>query len=175
MNIKRQKCRICNIYVYNGGAIFYIEGMNESLNPFFANQSAPSQSGSRIETAALKQKWQGAIRENAGFVAVPVVLLRAQKKLNISATELNVLLNLMSYWWGSQTAVFPRTSIIAKRMGVTDRTVQRCLDSLVKKKLIVRERDGEGRRVLLLHPLADKVAAVADSVLWQKEKESFDA
>lgn len=149
--------------------------MIETVSPFSANHTGSAQSDARIDKAALRQKWHGAIRDNAGFVAVPVVLLRAQKRLDISATELNVLLNLMSYWWGSDTPVFPRTGIIAKRMGVTNRTVQRSLTSLIKKKLIIRERDAEGKRVLLLQPLADKVASVADAVLWEREKESFDA
>jgi DNA-binding MarR family transcriptional regulator len=122
----------------------------------------------------LVQKWQGGIRHNAGFVAVPVVLLRGQARLGLTAAELNVLLNLMGYWWNLNTPVFPRTNVIAKRMGVTSRTVQRAIESLLKKKLITRERAKDGKRVLYLHPLVEKVAAIADTVLWEKEVESSD-
>lgn len=148
--------------------------MIEHASPLAEHQLPASPPVPSAGGHGLLQKWQGGIREKAGFVAVPVVLLRGQARLGLTATELNVLLNLMGYWWALNTPVFPRTNVIAKRMGVTSRTVQRAIESLLKKKLMTRERAKDGKRVLYLHPLAEKVAAIADTVLWEKEVESSD-
>lgn len=77
----------------------------------------------------------------AGWQAVPDVLLKNQSRLGLSATELLVLLNVLSFWWYAEELPFPRGTTIAKRMGMTPRTVQRSLQALIDKGLLAKKRD----------------------------------
>ncbi len=106
----------------------------------------------------VKEKWQGAVREGSGFVAVPMALLRLQSKYELSATDMLVLINLLGHWWEPTSPVYPRSSTIAKRMGVTKRTVQRSTKTLEKKGLLERDKLPDGKRVFLFEGLAKRVA-----------------
>lgn len=77
----------------------------------------------------------------AGWQAVPDVLLKNQTRLGLSATELLVLLNVLSFWWYVEELPFPRGTTIAKRMGMTPRTVQRSLQALIDRGLLAKKRD----------------------------------
>ncbi|MEO5493030.1 MAG: helix-turn-helix domain-containing protein [Sphingomonas sp.] len=109
----------------------------------------------------IKDKWQGAVTEGSGFVAIPMTLLRLQTKLKLTATDMVVLINLLAHWWDPARAVFPRSATIASRMGVAKRTVQRSTQKMVKAGLIDREfleyRDGK-RRTYQFTPLAARLA-----------------
>lgn len=109
----------------------------------------------------VKEKWQGAVTEGSGFVAIPMTLLRMQTKLELTATDMVVLINLLAHWWDPARAVFPRSATIANRMGVAKRTVQRSTQKMVKSGLIDREflefRDGK-RRTFQFTPLAARLA-----------------
>lgn len=83
------------------------------------------------------QKWGEVAR--AGFQTVPDALLIKQHDLGLDQTDMIVLLNLTSYWWFRDLPPFPRTNVIAKRMGVTARTVQRVLKKLEEKDYIRRD------------------------------------
>jgi predicted transcriptional regulator len=91
------------------------------------------------------EKWGEAAL--AGYQPVPDVLLIKQRELGLDQTDMLVLLNLTSYWWFRDRPPFPRTNVIAKRMGVSPRTVQRALKKLEAKGYIRRAdyAAGEGR------------------------------
>lgn len=91
-------------------------------------------------TFELNTKW-GEVLEGVGggWTAIPNVLLRKQYELQLSATELNVLLNLIRFWWIAEKAPFPSPEKMAKEMGVTPRTVYRNLASLESKGFIQRQ------------------------------------
>lgn len=102
------------------------------------------------ETAAtaspLQAMWGDALR--TGFVIIPSVLLRHQQTLGLESGEVMVLLNLFMSWRTVDELPYPHTSTIARRMGVSRRTVQRHIESLETKKLIQRlwHRGKEGER-----------------------------
>jgi hypothetical protein len=117
-------------------------------------ENALSVSSSEVATTTtssvpspIKDKWQGAVTQGSGFVAVPMVLLRMQTKYGLSQTEMMVLINLLAHWWEPSRGVFPRSSIIAARLGVAKRTVQRATEKLEGMGLIERDTDDKGRRV----------------------------
>jgi DNA-binding MarR family transcriptional regulator len=85
----------------------------------------------------------------AGYQPVPDTLLMKQQDLGLDATDMLVLLNLMSYWWFRDRPPFPRTNVIAKRMGVSPRTVQRALHKLEASKLIRRADYQDDQGVIL--------------------------
>ena len=90
-----------------------------------------------------QDKWGIAL--NNGFVVVPSALFLNQSKIGISDGEVLVLLNLIMAWREVGTRPFPRTTTLAKRMGVTVRTVQRHVDQLEAKGLISRVKIKGGR------------------------------
>jgi hypothetical protein len=69
---------------------------------------------------------------------VPDTLLIKQHELGLDTTDIVVLLNLTSFWWFRDAPPFPRTNVIASRMGVTTRTVQRSLKKMEAKGYIRR-------------------------------------
>lgn len=77
----------------------------------------------------------------AGWQALPDVLLKNQHKLDLTPTELLVLINVLSFWWYVEELPFPRVTTLAKRMNVTPRTVQRALQKLFDKGLLTKKRD----------------------------------
>lgn len=94
-------------------------------------------------------KWGDAA--SAGFQLVPDLLLKNQAKLELSHTDLVVLLNVLMHWWYAEQRPFPRSTTIAARMDVQPRTVQRCLAKLDELGLVKRVTetlfDGEEREV----------------------------
>ncbi|MBF0168020.1 MAG: helix-turn-helix domain-containing protein [Alphaproteobacteria bacterium] len=108
-------------------------------------------------------KWHEAAE--AGFQIVPDVLLKNQAELGLSATDLVVLLNLTMHWWYKEQRPFPRSTTIARRMGVDVRTIQRSLVKLRERRLInqVVEQTpgGEERQVCDLSGLQQQLSEIA--------------
>ena len=74
-----------------------------------------------------------------GYQLVPNVLVRHQKHLNINCTDMVVLLNILMHWWETdrESMPHPRPAQIARRIGATTRTVQRSIQNLTSKGLLV--------------------------------------
>lgn len=123
--------------------------------------------GEPIRTT-VKEKWQGAVTERSGFVAVPMSLLRLQSSYDLTPTELLVLINLLGHWWEPDRPVYPRTTTIAKRMGVDARTVQRATAKLQAKGMLERGKLDDGRRIFKFDQLVKKLSADAAALLGSK-------
>lgn len=89
----------------------------------------------------IRQKWGSAVGRGGrtGFVAIPEALLHGQKALGLTATEMMVLINVLMHWWYHDKQPFPGNGRIARRMGVSSRTVQRAFEKLEKKGLVHRD------------------------------------
>lgn len=117
-------------------------------------------------TTPIREKW-GAALSVSGFQAIPNILLSRQVYLRLSATDLVVLLHLNRYWWSRDRAPYPRPALIAEKMGVHRRTVERSLERMDVLGLIERMKPKPVRsgrqmvRPVSLIPLADKLAALA--------------
>ena len=108
-------------------------------------------------------KWQEAGK--AGFQVLPDMLLKKQGELGLSANDVLVLLNLTMHWWFAEQRPFPRTTTIAKRMGVDIRTVQRSMKNLIDlglvKKVTETPPNGAERQVCDLSGLVRRLSAMA--------------
>jgi hypothetical protein len=69
----------------------------------------------------------------SAFLALPYVLLLHQAELGLSSECLNVLLNFIAHWHAEGRMAYPHTNTIAKRMGISRRSVQRSLAWLIKE------------------------------------------
>jgi DNA-binding transcriptional ArsR family regulator len=89
-------------------------------------------------------KWGEAIL--AGYQILPDALVRGQHLLKLSATDVVVIANLNQAWWFEDRLPYLQPHTIAKRMGVSERSVQRSLSRLRRKGLLlqVRQRQPDG-------------------------------
>ncbi len=108
-----------------------------------------------LDPASIANKWGQAA--DAGFAAVPNVLVLAQAKLGLSANDVVVVLNLLVHWWRSDRQPYPAPSTIAKRAGLGLRTVQRSLRQLADKGLVHKDTSGSRHS----YDLSGLVAALA--------------
>ena len=90
---------------------------------------------------AIRARWRGAVTDaETGYTPVPDILIRSQNRLQLSATEMVVLLNILLHWWKPGEWPFPRISTISTRMGIGRRTVERAIRSLQGKGLLIHLR-----------------------------------
>lgn len=104
---------------------------------------------------------------DGGFQILPDVLLRNQRVLGLDSVDLAIVLNFLMHWWKVDELPFPRMSLIAKRMGVTARTVERRVKELEKRGLIKRlppqkSKKGLTVRMVDLSGLIDRLVLLAD-------------
>lgn len=81
-------------------------------------------------------KW-GSLGEG-GFQQIPDALMRHQGTLDLTPTDLVVLLNVTMHWWTVDALPFPGVNMVARRMGTSRRTVERSLLRLDRLGLVKR-------------------------------------
>lgn len=87
-----------------------------------------------------------------GYQVIPNQLLRLQQKLGLSSHQIVILLNLSMHWWRKKDLPFVGASLIAKRMGISRRTVERQLKDLYDRGLVERK------------PLPEAVSGYEDTI-----------
>lgn len=91
----------------------------------------------------VSDKWGRAVAAR-GFAQVPNYLMLLNRFLEedsrLSPTELLVLIQLVGTWWKKSEKPFPSMRTLAVRCGVSERQMQRAINSLVHKGLIIREK-----------------------------------
>lgn len=112
----------------------------------------------------LDTKWGETIQGiGSGWTAVPNLLLKRQGALGLNATELNVLINLIRFWWEPTRAPFPSPEKMANEMGVSARTVFRTLALLEEKGFIARITEVGKATKFELHGLVEKLKEVKNA------------
>lgn len=84
----------------------------------------------------ISEKWGSAL--DGGFQVIPNVLLQAQSRLQLDAMDIVILLNLNLHWWGKDTLPYPPPALIARRMGVSRRTIERRVSRLQQQGWLKR-------------------------------------
>ena len=117
----------------------------------------------------VTDKWGDDVVGEFGFLAIPNLLLYNISKLGINTTDSLVLIFLLSYWWDDEAVVFPSSASIAKRIGLARRTIDRSLDSLDKKGLIINMgKIANGRGATVRHFDLSPVKKRLDNILKEK-------
>ena len=75
-----------------------------------------------------------------GFVGLPSVLVRGQARLQLSPTEFNIVVQLLSYWIDPKRPPFPSKKDLARRMGLNPATVRINIAKLEERGLVRREQ-----------------------------------
>lgn len=90
------------------------------------------------EKKESEKKWGKAVMAH-GYCIFPSMLLQAQGRLAVSAQEMMVLLQLAEHWWRSDSKIFPSKEVIAQRVGLSTKQVQRHIKRLEELKLVKRK------------------------------------
>lgn len=110
---------------------------------------------------SLRDRWGFVI--DPGFLGLPYVLLLHQAELGLSSEHLNVLLNFLAHWHSEDRMAYPHTHTIAKRMGISQRSVQRSVSWLIKGGFMAKvpKRTSHDRLAYSLSPLVEKLKPYA--------------
>lgn len=119
-----------------------------------------------------EKKWGKAVMSH-GYCIFPSILLQAQSRLGVSAQEMLVLLQLAEHWWRADGKVFPKKEVIAQRVGLSTRQVQRHIQRLEELKLVKREERYRGglrtSNIYNLKGLVDKLKAIEPEIAKAKK------
>lgn len=78
---------------------------------------------------ASEKKWGKEVIA-LGFRMVPSLLMRAQNPLGLNPTQLAVLMQPCDFWWERDRKPYPGKAILAERLGLSPRQVQRHIADL---------------------------------------------
>lgn len=103
-----------------------------------SDAAVPVKKGSKHE-----DKWGKVIVAN-GYTMIPNILIQRQRTLGLTPTHLNILLQLLMYWWEDDNLPHPTKKRLAESMGVSESTVQRNLrqmENMGYLKRIIRKQE----------------------------------
>jgi predicted transcriptional regulator len=100
-----------------------------------------------------------------GFVIVPAILLRGQRRLGLSPTQVTVLLHLIDWWTDADRKPWTSKNTLSQRMGISERQFQRVAATLEKAGFLKRVEHithrGKGPNSYDLSGLVEKLKALA--------------
>jgi hypothetical protein len=141
----------------------------DSRYPQFMFETAPTTQPTdptsvmpRVDRSRVALRW-GEDVTRAGYQPLPDALLIHQTELGLRSEDLNVLLHLLMHWHEADRMPFPRPTTIAKRMGVSERSVQRSLTRMRKFGILGKQRfrNEDGRQAFDLRPLIERLTPLA--------------
>lgn len=91
----------------------------------------------RAATRASERKWGGSVM-GLGFCIIPSLLLKAQRRLGLTPTQLAVVMHLVDYWWDAERKPYPSKATLGERLKLGPRQVQRHIAELEAMGLVHR-------------------------------------
>lgn len=79
-----------------------------------------------------------------GWSTIPNILLKSQAKLELSNSELILLIHLISFIHHPNAQIYPSINLLSQRMNQDRRTIQRTIKRLEKKELIRKKVRSKG-------------------------------
>lgn len=145
--------------------------------------AAKNQTDSSADLRTNEKKWTKPLMD-AGWTALPSVIIENQRQLGLGPLDLNIVVYLASKWWTAEGKPFPSKSTMAKAMNVHPRTIQKHIAGLEGAGYIRREerRTETGSRTNIYHldglieaaaPFAaEKLAEMKDKSELAKRREN---
>lgn len=100
----------------------------------------------KADTRKTSEKKYGKPVMDLGFCIVPSLLMQAQARLGINPVQFNIIMHLADIWWDAAQRPWPKKQLLAERMGMSERQVQRQIAELESAGLVQRiERTRPGR------------------------------
>lgn len=82
-------------------------------------------------------KWSSDVMSR-GFVIIPAILLRAQRRLGLSGTQLAILLHLIDWWYDAEKSPWSSKELLSQRIGIGERQFQRQIAQLESAGFVKR-------------------------------------
>ncbi len=145
--------------------------------------AAKKQTDSSADLRTNEKKWTKPLMD-AGWTALPSVIIENQRQLGLEPLDLNIVVYLASKWWTAEGKPFPSKATMAKAMNVHPRTIQKHIAGLEGAGYIRREerRTETGSRTNISHldglieaaaPFAaEKLAEIKDKSELAKRREN---
>lgn len=110
------------------------------------------QTNSNDDLRTNEKKWSKPLMD-AGWTALPSVIIENQKQLGLSPLDINIVLYLASKWWTPEGKPYPSKATMAKAMDVHPRTIQKHIAALEGASYIRREerRSDAGSKTNIYH------------------------
>jgi hypothetical protein len=110
-----------------------------------------------------------------GYAGIPSILIQLQRRIGLNPIQMNIIVQLLDYWFEPTRKPFPSKRELANRIGVTDKTIQNNIRALEKAGLIQREmrRTAAGdwnSNIYHLDGLVAKVQALEPEFAAEKKK-----
>lgn len=84
-----------------------------------------------------EKKWSKTLMQ-AGWSAIPNVLIEKQAALGLDPIDMNIIVHLAHYWWRPENLPHPSVETIATAIGLKKRAVQTRIKALEAHGLITR-------------------------------------
>ncbi len=145
--------------------------------------AAKTQTDTNTDLRTNEKKWSKPLMD-AGWTALPSVIIENQKQLGLTPLDLNIVLYLASKWWTAEGRPFPSKGTMAKAMDVHPRTIQKHVAGLEAAGYLRREerRTDAGSKTNIYHldglikaakPFADeKLAEMKDKAEIAKRRQN---
>jgi len=85
---------------------------------------------------------------DVGFCITPSMLMKAQARIGLNPVQFNIVMHLLDQWWSADRRPWPAKSLLAERMAMSERQIQRQIAELECAGLIQRigrTRPGKGK------------------------------
>jgi DNA-binding HxlR family transcriptional regulator len=96
---------------------------------------------------ASEQKYGKPVMD-LGFCIVPSLLMQAQARLGLNPVQFNIIMHLADIWWKAGSRPWPTKELLATRMGMSERQIQRQIAEMEQQGLVQRigrTRPGRGK------------------------------
>jgi predicted transcriptional regulator len=126
------------------------------------------------KASSTERIWGKTVRDH-GYAGIPSILIQAQRRLGINSMQMNIIIQLLDYWFEPSRKPFPTKRELANRIGVTEKTIQNNIRALEKAEMIQREmrRTAAGdwnSNIYHLDGLITKVQALEPEFAAEKKK-----
>jgi predicted transcriptional regulator len=104
---------------------------NPSVVPF------PTPAATPRPPSSTERIWGKPVMSH-GFAGIPSILIQAQRRIGLSTTQMNIVVQLLDYWREPNRRPFPTKRDLAERIDVTEKTIQNNIRAMEKAGLIKR-------------------------------------
>ena len=128
---------------------------------------------------AIESRWTKSLAD-AGWTALPNVVLEKQAVLGLKPTDVNIILQIAKFWWQPGQAPYPSVKRVAEAMGVTPRTVQKRISKMVEAGLLEREerfysQGGQTSNCYTFNGLIERCKPFAKEIIAERKRKAATA
>jgi DNA-binding HxlR family transcriptional regulator len=89
-------------------------------------------------SSKVAQLWSEELVSGIGFTPIPAIILERQEALGLEPVDLNIILQIAFHWRERERLPYPSKATLARRIGISPRTVQRRIAALESHGFIER-------------------------------------